>query len=54
MCPFWIPVVTNERSAAKLRKKKKPTKNCQKYITLGQQIIERNYCKKTLREYTTK
>lgn len=30
----------------KLRKKKKPTKNCQKYITLGQQIIERNYCKK--------
>lgn len=37
----------------KLRKKK-PIKNCQKYITLGQQIIERNYCKRTLREYTTK
>ena len=38
----------------KIKKEEEATKNCQKYITLGQQIIERNYCKKTLREYTTK
>lgn len=38
----------------KIKKEEEAYKELPKYITLGQQIIERNYCKKTLREYTTK